>query len=422
MKNAKIYSKDWLLLHPYKQAGETDNYYTHIANQIYDILDAKSFFNAFEKEARTQICIRIAAYFEDVISGLNIWRSFINEYKRQTGNYLPFYTLGDNYYDDEVNLEDIRFLLWHFTQQFLGMRRGTFVHPDNESYETSSQEIFQLFCDEWEVAPENPKMQALFAHETLYNTHEEYQSLLYWFHYYSYLFVDTQARLNETIKAFWQQDPENQKDTQTILNMHNSLAYIDRSCFLAYSSPKWLSLILPENHPSHDFFVKQAELSESFINPAIEAHLESNKTNHARFVEVMGEQRLVYMNNKEEFVTFATQQLQLEESAYKPLADCITFNKFALYASPKEGLQLIVDGIDLIKDEANPFYNEKEAIEQALAFFIFKHCSMDMLRYLEEHNLLADAQTKYPNNPERGKAIIHENWTFLVNYFIRELV
>ena len=58
---------------------------------------------SFEKDEVKQISIRMAAYFEDVISGLNIWRSFITEHKALYGKFLPFYTPDDHYYDDEVN-------------------------------------------------------------------------------------------------------------------------------------------------------------------------------------------------------------------------------------------------------------------------------------------------------------------------------
>ena len=37
MKNIKIFSKDWLSLHPYVQSTPVDAYYTNIANRIYDI-------------------------------------------------------------------------------------------------------------------------------------------------------------------------------------------------------------------------------------------------------------------------------------------------------------------------------------------------------------------------------------------------
>ena len=99
MKNIKIYPKDWLQLHPYKQSDPTDSYYTNIANRIYGMLEETRLAYSFEKDEVKQISIRMAAYFEDVISGLNIWRSFITEHKALYGKFLPFYTPDDHYYD-----------------------------------------------------------------------------------------------------------------------------------------------------------------------------------------------------------------------------------------------------------------------------------------------------------------------------------
>lgn len=79
MKNTKIFPKDWLQLHPYKQSGPIDLYYTRMANQIHDILEHTDLVNSFEKEDALQVSMRMAAYFEDVISGLNIWRAFITD-------------------------------------------------------------------------------------------------------------------------------------------------------------------------------------------------------------------------------------------------------------------------------------------------------------------------------------------------------
>ena len=117
MKNIKIFPKDWLQLHPYKQSNPVDSYYTGIANRIYNIMEQTELINSFEGDEAKQIAIRIAAYFEDVISELGIWRAFLLKNKELYGKYMPFYTPDDHYYDDEVNAEDVRFLLWHFTQQ-----------------------------------------------------------------------------------------------------------------------------------------------------------------------------------------------------------------------------------------------------------------------------------------------------------------
>ena len=235
MKNTKIFPKDWLQLHPYKQSGPTDLYYTRIANQIHEMMEQTDLANSFEKEDVIQISMRMAAYFEDVISGLNIWRAFITEYKKQTGNYLPFYTVSDHYYDDEANYEDVRFLLWHYTQQYHGAKKGTFVNPDNPANEETARLIYQLFCKEWTTAPENTKMQALFAPETSYEDPEKQAELLHWFHYNSYLLTDSNVDLSETVKEYWRQNPNDRQNTQAVMVIYDSLAHISRTPLLAYT-------------------------------------------------------------------------------------------------------------------------------------------------------------------------------------------
>ena len=204
MKNSKIYSKDWLTLHPYVESSAVDAYYTQIANKIYDILVATELVNSFEGNEAQQTALRLAAYFEDVISQTNIWRTFIMGYKERYGHYLPFFTTSDHYYEDEANAEDVRFLLWHYIQQYHGWRKGTFVNPDNLTTQAASNMIYQLFCDEWTTAPENPRMQQLFSTETRYETIDQYNELLHWFHYHMYLLTDTEAELTDTTKDYWQ--------------------------------------------------------------------------------------------------------------------------------------------------------------------------------------------------------------------------
>lgn len=94
--------------------------------------------------------------------------------------------------------------------------------------------------------------------------------------------------------------------------------------------------------------------------------------------------------------------------------------KFAVYATPTEGLQVLTSGVKYIKDENNPFYDQKEAENQGISFFMIRQCRPYLLRILEEKGMLADAQAKSLIGEERSKAIVHENWEFLMRYFLRE--
>lgn len=414
MKNIKIYPKDWLQLHPYKQSDPTDSYYTNIANRIYGMLEETRLAYSFEKDEVKQISIRMAAYFEDVISGLNIWRSFITEHKALYGKFLPFYTPDDHYYDDEVNYEDIRFLLWHYTQQYHGFHKGTFVSPDNAANGDTAKLIYQMFCDEWTTAPENERLQQLFAPETRYEDVDKYNELLHWFHYQCYLFTDSHQELTDTVKEYWEQTKE--KDEQFIMTAYEALAHISKSAFLAYTAPKWLSLIFPADHPDHSLFVEEGEKSQAFKEPVSEESKKMLTEHFEKFTAAAEGKALLYFQNKHEFLDFLTKIGIETEGATGDTAS----RKFAVYATPSEGLQVLTDGVEYIKDENNPFYNQKKAENQGLSFFMIRKCSPYLLRILEEKGMLADAQAKSLAGEERSKAIVHENWEFLMRYFLRE--
>lgn len=421
MKNIKIFPKEWLQLHPYKQSSSVDSYYTNVANRIYDIMTQTELSNSFEKKECKQVCIRMAAYFEDVISGIGIWRAFILKYNELYGKHLPFYTTDDHYYDDEVNLEDVRFLIWHYTQQYHGERKGAFVNPDNSVQEATARAIYQLFCDEWTTAPENEKMQALFSAETRYHNIDDYDKLLYWFHYEMYLFTDANIELAEAIKNYFRQYLDLNKE-QAILDLFESLAYSGKTPFLAFTSPEWLAFIMPETHPDHALFVKTVNEVRELISKQEEAIREINAGAYQKFKAAAGDKLLIYMSGKEEIKAYIEDKIGLEASVALQLPDSISYKKSALYATPKEGLQIMYQDVEYLKDEENPFYNAEAASQQALGYFIVRHCSVDLLKRLVERGMLADAQTRSLISPERGKSIIQDNWEFLTSYFQKEKI
>jgi hypothetical protein len=312
----KIFTKDWLELHPYASVDTTDVYYTNIANSIYEILETTGMVNSFEPEESKQIAIRMAAYFEDVISKLGIWSYVINEQKKLTGNYLPFYTISDRYYDDEANYEDVRFLLWHFTQQYHGFRKGTFVNPDNPANDAAGQLIYNLFCDEWTTAPENEKMQNLFDKETRYDSMEKYQTLLEWFHYHSYLLTDTNDELQAYIKQFMGQAKKEGKELQDLIfNLYHNLAFDGQTVLFAHTSPESLLHILPEDHPDREMFQQIAD--ESVTSRLTEEGRKKNAGYCEKFKAAAGDQPLTYFENMAAAVKFIIEEAKIDKEEVK---------------------------------------------------------------------------------------------------------
>lgn len=415
MKQIHIFPKEWLQLHPYKQSDPTDSYYTQIANRIYDIMVQTQLANSFKPDEVKQISLRIAAYFEDVISQLNIWRSFITQHKALYGKYLPFYTPDDHYYEDEANYEDIRFLLWHYTQQYHGVRRGTFVSPDNVANAETALLIYQLFCDEWTTAPENERMQQLFAPETRYDSEdkEALNKLLEWFFYQSYLFTDYHRLYTNTAKEYMEQHELSGED---LMNIYSILPRVTKTPFFAYTASKWLSFIVPQDHPDYALFAEEGEKTQTFKIPESDEEKATKQSEYERFTAAAEGHPLVYFTNKQDAEAFFA-GIGFDK---KETDEWNIPQKSAFYATPEDGVRFISHELECIKDERNPFYNQAQAEKDALSFFMVEHCAPSLLRTLEENGMLADAQGKSLVSEARSKAIIHENWDFLMRYFLNE--
>lgn len=258
MKQERIYPKDWMEWHPYTRIGKTDRYYTNIANDIFKIIDqefyAKDPFGEKEKMKRAACCI--TAYFEDIISKIGIWKAFTDECKRLYDSYLPFYQLTDEeYFNDEINVEDIRFLLWHHIQQ---TRDKSIINPENEAIEVVAQQIYELLSDEFETAPENEELQALFSQDKRYDSFAEYKEFLCWFHYHSYLNAFNNDELQKDLIDFLDEDSDQEPsmDFLRLLTYATTifLSFTSRKNMLSLTSPKWLSLIYgPQYQQAEDF-------------------------------------------------------------------------------------------------------------------------------------------------------------------------
>ncbi len=117
MRIKNIYIHDWLELKPYSNQVATDTYYLRLSNEVKNaIVNNKNKFilqvYLNENELNILSCF-LTSYFEDIISETNIWNSFIKAHKRLYKKQLPFYIL-DEYYENEINPQDIIFLIWYF--------------------------------------------------------------------------------------------------------------------------------------------------------------------------------------------------------------------------------------------------------------------------------------------------------------------
>ena len=252
----KIYPKKWLELHPYKQTNSVDQYYVGIANEIHKRLYSSTIADAFEEEENiryTSLCL--AAWFEDVISQTGIWQAFTAECRKRYGAYLPFYPIKGDYFPDEINLEDIRFLLWHHIQYLC--RGISAINPENPGIEQTAQKIYGLLAEEYETAPENERMQEFLYHSAMgEEDFFHYREILDWFHYQCYFNIENVAQYRDEAERLLDDEKITPEMAETLIYAtRTSLTFKGRRNLLSLTSPEWLALI-GKAHPEHQLWGK----------------------------------------------------------------------------------------------------------------------------------------------------------------------
>ena len=252
----KIYPKKWLELHPYKQTNSVEQYYVGIANEIHKRLYSSTIADAFEEEENiryTSLCL--AAWFEDVISQTGIWQAFTAECRKRYGAYLPFYPIKGDYFPDEINLEDIRFLLWHHIQYLC--RGISAINPENPGIEQTAQEIYGLLAEEYETAPENERMQEFLYHSAMgEEDFFHYREILDWFHYQCYFNIENVAQCRDEAERLLDDEKITPEMAETLIYAtRTSLTFKGRRNLLSLTSPEWLALI-GKAHPEHQLWGK----------------------------------------------------------------------------------------------------------------------------------------------------------------------
>lgn len=133
MSKQVIYPKDWMEIHPYTLIQPSDAYFVGLANKLYAVCALDELPLLFRKK----MCLYIAAYLEDVISGLGCWKGFVREHTRLYGKPLPFYPVSSDYQSDEVNEEDICFLIWNTWEKAL--YKHAYINPEDERIKSKPQ-------------------------------------------------------------------------------------------------------------------------------------------------------------------------------------------------------------------------------------------------------------------------------------------
>jgi len=246
----RIYIKDWLELKPYDKQTVTDSYYLKICNDVKRAIatNKQSFVLQMylDKKDINYLACFLTSYFEDIISETKIWNSFVKIHQRLYKKQLPFYIL-DEYYEEEINLQDISFLIWYFLNT---VQEEKFIAPFNDFIVEITEKVMDVFDKAWDYAPENEYLKSFYQvdenEEDFYVARNLIDTILF----KTYLFYpDTLLKLREQELEII----EDSKDDENIMmflneNRDNTLHNI-HTRLLSLKGKEWASEILGNNHP-----------------------------------------------------------------------------------------------------------------------------------------------------------------------------
>ena len=255
-----IFTKEWMAMHPYGRPDDVDLYYTELANKIYHALDEACFTHSFKNvEDAKQLALCIAGYFEDIISGTCIWKTFTAECKKRYGTYIPFYEKENDFintsvnenvpdYDpNEINFADIKFLCWHhyqqssFVQEAIPFLFGTL--------EIAAKMAYTILDREYETAPENERLYDFLCEmPTGKDMFYEYRDALAWFHYGYYFNINNRRRLQFELENLVHSPQGFNEAIAYSIQIEHTMN--SRNNLLALTSAEWLAKV-SGHHPAH---------------------------------------------------------------------------------------------------------------------------------------------------------------------------
>jgi len=261
----RIYIKEWLELKPYEKQTITDGYYLRLCNEIkkklisnhYDILS-----EYFDTEYINILSCFITSYFEDIISETNIWKSFVKIHQELYGKKLPFYETED-YYENEINEQDILFLSWYF---FNTAQTDKFINPVNYFFFEMADDIMEILDEAYEYAPENKVLKKYYEIDKTESDFYVARNLIDTILFKTYLFYpDTLLDLRDNEAELIENNRDEENIIQYLYENRDAELLKSHTRLLSMTGKEWASKIIGEEHPLSSEFLNISKKIRGFF-------------------------------------------------------------------------------------------------------------------------------------------------------------
>lgn len=247
----EISVKDYMERQPGSpRVAETDQFYLWIALRLAKLWDESPWLRDLDDDVRRDVVLAVTGYYQDVVADGGVWRSFSRLHHERHGSPLPHYGRVEDYVDYELNLNDVRYVMWW---TIAGERGKEALDPHDKELEALATAFFMLLDGEYEEAPV-PRQFCIASEVDLDNPADAQRiyDYAYWLYWRSFLLrPSSQAIMDRAMpEAHAIIERAGESDSRPLLlELNERLMYADPAGPIPLTTAQWLRLIIDDELP-----------------------------------------------------------------------------------------------------------------------------------------------------------------------------
>lgn len=395
-----ISEQKFLLKQPsYPEKTPADKFYHNFANRLANIIENENLLSGWPRPLHIAVALGLTGYLQDILTDSGLWRSFIQENNSLYGRWLPFYEVSENYIPNELNPEDVRFLIW-YTLSMMDDERRVWNPLDSDIGKAASRlhkELDMVYEDDEAPVPADFFM----WRELDIDNPAEADDIFHfgnWLFMHSYLMTPAYAMTLSEILA----DPEF-KGGENMDLLHKTLEESlmdDPTGPLALYLREWIFLILkgemppnrkssPEDAPEHPYYTA--------------------------FMKATGGIPIRFFENYNDLNRFFIDALGWDEGENLPSLK--EKRDFVLLVNKEKGMLCAAGVAKCIDLPGNPCYDKEFAKDHAIDLLTIRGIAPgDLLHYLFAHDGLPDARFPHTEDYE----LVRKNADFIARCYLQK--
>jgi len=248
----EISVKDYMERQPGNpRVAETDQFFLWIALRLARLWDEAPWLRALDDNVRREVVLAVTGYYQDVVADAGLWRSFTRLHSERHGSPLPFYGRRGDYVDYELNVDDVRYVMWW---TIAGMMGTDALDPHDSELEALATAFHMLLDQEYEEAPV-PRQLCIASEVDLDNPQDAQRiyDYAYWLYWRSFLLrPSSQAVMDRaTPQAHAIIARAGKSDARPLLlELNERLMSTEPAGPIPLTTAQWLRLIIDDELPA----------------------------------------------------------------------------------------------------------------------------------------------------------------------------